>query len=143
MTMRKLIELVTTMDHTVDDSPPPPHSKPRDEGQGPREGLFWMRGDALVPIAGQANEIVFLSGQVVMLNPEKFGLTPAAIMRVLAPHGNAQHSPAQEYATFLQGTAYDLSRIALLWKSSRLIYEMMLTAGWAWVKYAPPEFIHF
>ena len=101
----KLIELVDTTQRTdLDNRNPPPPRPPRGEGEGPRGGLYWLREAQLVPINPIANEIVFPSGQTVLLQPERFGLTSEEIMQVLAQHGSGEHSAADEYQTYLNGT---------------------------------------
>lgn len=140
--MRNLMELVSALDRKTDQgSGDPPPRPPRGEGQGPRDGVYWLRDDMFVPITGKANEIVFLSGQVVMLDPQRFGLTEQKIMAALQAVGTGPHSAASEYQTYLNGTDYDMSHVALLWKASRIVYRMMLESGWAWVKYLAPEMI--
>lgn len=141
--MRKLMELVADLDRNNDTGFRDPPPRPRGEGDGPRGGMFWLHGEALFRIDPKVNEIVSPSGQAVLLNPDKFGLTPEAIMQELRPHGEGQYSPANEYQQYLDGTDYDLSHMALLWKSSKIVYAMMLRKGWASVIFQPPESIHF
>lgn len=143
--MRTLMELVADLDRNNDTGfrePPPRPPHPRGEGDGPRGGMFWLHGAQCLRIATKVNEIVFPSGQAVLLNPETYGLTPAAIMQELRPHGSGQYSPASAYQQYLDGTDYDLSHVSLLWKASKIVYAMMLRKGWASVIFHPPESIH-
>jgi hypothetical protein len=96
-----------------------------------------------VPITGQANEIVALSGQIVIQNPENFGLTSDEIMAMLSSYGDDKYSPINEYKRFLADPSIDLSHTALLWKSSKIVYKEMIKHGWALIDYDPPFAIHF
>lgn len=142
--MRTLIETMV-MDRTRDvtGNPPPRVRKPKGEGNGPSEGVYWMRGSVVFPISGTTNEIVSLAGQVVMIDPEKFGLSKSELLSALKVGGEGQYSPVQEYTRYLEDPSVDLSHGAYLWKSSKMVYDLMLKNGWAWVKYNPPSSIHF
>ena len=147
--MRKFMEAVDLL-NKISNSPPPPKNRiPKGEGNGPKNGKFWLRGASLIKIAGTANEITNLSGQVVIIHPEIFGYTPDELMSYIKSKthpldAKKQYSAIQEYETYLaEPDRYDLSKTASLWKSSKLIFQKMIEDGWALVIYNPPESVHF
>lgn len=128
----------------VAEPPPPPPREPYDRGRGdePKGGDFWFRNGTKNPITGTANEIVNLSGQVMLLDPEKFGITADEVMEYLKAR-DSSGAAAKEYESYLSGTEYDLSHVALFWQSSKLAFRMLIEQGWVRIAYRPPSGISF
>lgn len=131
----------------IDTSPPrPPKPKNRGEPNEPKGGCYWMKGLQMIPITGTCNKITNLSGQHVLTEPEEFGFSTDDIMDFLKSHrfgAGDDYDASGEYTKYLAGNAGDLTRMASLWKASKLAYEYALKNGWLWVSYQPPEKVHF